>query len=184
MIRRNLSLWKYQRNRGNIIYWMQWTDWPVSKGLAVLGCLKDQSLWAECHCPSPHLHTYTSVLIKYMCWVSVLCWDPHDCAGFPACLCFQFCLSFVAVMLERKNIACTKSLSSYNLTLNIGQIHHYWLLLFSRLSELEKETSNCLESETQTEQEEEESSEAVSTCPSALRYDKRSLLIEANCLRA
>lgn len=155
------------------------------QGLSVLGCPKDQSLWTECHCPSPHLQTYTSVLIKYTCWVSgCLCWDLHDCAGFPTCLCFQFCPSFVAVMLERKNIACMKSLSTRNLTSNIGQIHHYWLLLFSRLSELEKETSNCLESETQTEQEEEESSEAVSTCPPVLSYDKHSLLIEANSLRA
>lgn len=73
-------------------------------------------------------------------------------------------------MVGREYIAYMKSLNRHNLTLNIGQIHHYWLLLFSRLSELEKETSNCLESGTQTEWEEEESSEAVSTCPE-LRFN-------------
>ena len=99
----------------------------------------------------------------------------HDCASFPACLCFQFCLSFVAVMLKREYITCVKSLNSHNLTLNIGQIRHYRLLLFSRLSKLEKETSNCLESGTQTEQEEEESSEAVSTCPPELRFNNLQL---------
>lgn len=97
--------------------------------------------------------------------------NPRDCAGFPACLCFQFCLSFVAVMLEGEYITCMKFLNSHSLTLNIGQIYHYWLLLFSRLSKLEKEASNCLDSGTQTEQEEEESSEAVSTCPCELRFN-------------
>jgi len=70
----------------------------------------------------------------------------------------------------REYIICMKSLNSHNLTLSMGQIHHYWLFLFSRLSKLEKETSN-LESGTQTEREEEESSEAVSTCPPELRFD-------------
>lgn len=60
-----------------------------------------------------------------------------------------------------------KSLNSHNLT--IGQIHCYWILLFSRLSKMENETSNCLESGTQTNQEE-ESSEAVSTCHPELSF--------------
>lgn len=74
------------------------------------------------------------------------------------------CGFFVDVMLQRECITCMKSLYSHNLSWNKSQVHHYWLLLFSRLSKLEKETRNCLESGTQTEQEE-ESSEAVSTCP-------------------
>lgn len=72
-------------------------------------------------------------------------------------------------MLERECIICIKSLNSHNL--NICQIHYCWILLFSRLSKLEKEVSKCLESGTQTEQKEEESSEAVSICPSELRFN-------------
>lgn len=60
-----------------------------------------------------------------------------------------------------------KSLNSHNLT--IGQILCYWILLFSRLSKMENETSNCLESGTQTNQEE-ESSETVSTCQLELGF--------------
>ncbi|XP_010133652.1 PREDICTED: optineurin isoform X1 [Buceros rhinoceros silvestris] len=47
-----------------------------------------------------------------------------------------------------------------------------------RLSELEKETSNCLESETQTEQEEEESSEAVGSEVEALNLQVCALFKE------
>lgn len=45
-----------------------------------------------------------------------------------------------------------------------------WILLFSRISKLENETSTCLEKGTQTDQEE-ESSEAVSICPAELSFN-------------
>lgn len=119
--------------------------------------------------PSSHLQTYTSILIKCT-QHPVFFKNPHDCAGLPACLCFPLCLEgfFCGCDVTKRVITCMKSLHSHNLTWSISRIHHYWLLLFSRLSKLE-ETRSCLESGTQTEQEE-ESSETVSSCPQS-RYN-------------
>lgn len=114
--------------------------------------------------PSPHLQSYTSILNKCTQCPVFFKKASMIVQAFLHVYAFHSALWFFWWRDVTEYITCMKFLYSHNLTWNISHIYRYWLLLFSRLSKLEKETRICLESGTQTEQEE-ESSEAVSSCP-------------------
>lgn len=168
MILRNLNLWKYQTKIEAVLitgfseqtdrfsesqqFWAvpktdQWVNWSVTELI---------SDWMSLPFTTP-ADFYIHLNVRAGGPVSIR--RPHN--GFPTWW-LSILPQLMAVMLERQYITCMKtSVTIYVLN---------WILLFSRISKLENETSTCLEKGTQTDQEE-ESSEAVSICPAELSFN-------------